>query len=112
MPPVLDIEKLPKTQSIVRLKVGLRNWLSAVEKHYGVKPIIYSGESYYKDFLNEEFSEYPLWIANYNFWRNDLESDWQFWQFTEKAKIEGIDAMVDLNIFNGDKNDLLKIGMK
>ena len=112
LPPVLDIEKLPKTQSIVRLKVGLRNWLSAVEKHYGVKPIIYSGESYYKDFLKEEFSEYPLWIANYNFWRNDLESDWQFWQFTEKAKIEGIDAMVDLNIFNGDKNDLLKIGMK
>ena len=112
LPPVLDIEKLPKTQSIVRLKVGLRNWLSAVEKHYGVKPIIYSGESYYKDFLKEEFSEYPLWIANYNFWRNDLESDWQFWQFTEKAKIEGIDAMVDLNIFNGDKNDLLKIVMK
>ncbi|WP_396138108.1 glycoside hydrolase family 25 protein [Flavobacterium sp.] len=112
LPPVLDIEKLPKTQSIVRLKVGLRNWLSVVEKHYGVKPIIYSGESYYKDFLKEEFSEYPLWIANYNFWRNDLESDWQFWQFTEKAKIEGIDAMVDLNIFNGDKNDLLKIGLK
>ena len=112
LPPVLDIEKLPKTQSVARLKVGLRNWLTAVEKHYGVKPIIYSGESYYKDFLKEEFSAYPLWIANYNFWRNDLESDWQFWQFTEKAKIEGIDAMVDLNIFNGDKNDLLKIGLK
>jgi lysozyme len=112
LPPVLDIEKLPKTQSVARLKVGLRNWLTAVEKHYGVKPIIYSGESYYKDFLKEEFSAYPLWIANYNFWRNDLESDWQFWQFTEKAKIEGIDGMVDLNIFNGDKNDLLKIGLK
>ncbi len=112
LPPILDIEKLPKTQSVARLKIGLRNWLTAVEKHYGVKPIIYSGESYYKDFLKEEFSEYPLWIANYNFWRNDLESDWQFWQFTEKAKIEGIDGMVDLNIFNGDKNDLLKIGLK
>jgi lysozyme len=112
LPPVLDIEKLPKTQSVARLKIGLRNWLTAVEKHYGVKPIIYSGESYYKDFLREEFSEYPLWIANYNFWRNDLESDWHFWQFTEKAKIEGIDGMVDLNFFNGDKNDLLKIGLK
>jgi lysozyme len=112
LPPVLDIEKLPKTQSVARLKIGLRNWLTAVEKHYGVKPIIYSGESYYKDFLREEFSEYPLWIANYNFWCNDLESDWHFWQFTEKAKIEGIDGMVDLNFFNGDKNDLLKIGLK
>jgi len=112
LPPVLDIEKLPKTQSVTRLKIGLRKWLTAVEKHYKVKPIIYSGESYYKDFLKEEFSEYPLWIANYNFWRNDLESDWQFWQFTEKAKIEGIDGLVDLNIFNGDKNELLQECLK
>ena len=112
LPPVLDIEKLPKAQSIARLKIGLRKWLTAVEKHYKVKPIIYSGESYYKDFLKEEFSEYPLWIANYNFWRNDLESDWQFWQFTEKAKIEGIDGLVDLNIFNGDKNELLQECLK
>ena len=107
LPPVLDIEKLPRKQSIDSLKVGLRRWLKKVEKHYKVKPIIYSGESYYTDFLREEFSEYPLWIANYNFWRNDLESDWQFWQFTEKAQITGVQGMVDLNIFNGDKNKLL-----
>ena len=72
-------------------------------RFYGIN----SGESYYTDFLKEEFSEYPLWIANYNFWRNDLESDWQFWQFTEKAQIEGIEGMVDVNIFNGNKNKLL-----
>lgn len=107
LPPVLDIEKLPKSQSIDSLKVGLRRWLKKVEKHYKVKPIIYSGESYYTDFLKKEFSEYPLWIANYNFWRNDLEDDWQFWQFTEKAQIEGVEGMVDVNIFNGDKNKLL-----
>ncbi len=107
LPPVLDIEKLSKSQSTDQLKVGLQRWLKKVEQHYKVKPIIYSGESYYTDFLKEEFSAYPLWIANYNFWRNDLESDWQFWQFTERAKIEGIEGMVDLNVFNGDKNKLL-----
>ena len=107
LPPVLDIEKLPKTQSIDSLKVGLRRWLDRVEAHYKVRPIIYSGESYYTDFLKKEFKDYPLWIANYNFWRNDLESDWLFWQFTEKAQIDGIPGMVDVNIFNGDKNKLL-----
>jgi len=107
LPPVLDIERLPKSQSLDSLKVGLRRWLNKVENHYKVKPILYSGERYYKDFLRKEFSDYPLWIANYNFWRNDLESDWLFWQFTEKAKIEGIDGMVDINIFNGNKNKLL-----
>ena len=69
LPPILDIEKLPKTQSIDSLKVGLRRWLLKVEQHYKVKPIIYSGESYYTDFLKEEFSDYTFWIANYNFWR-------------------------------------------
>jgi len=106
LPPVLDIEKLPNSQSIDSLKVGLRRWLKKVEKHYKVKPIIYSGESYYTDFLKREFKEYPLWIANYNFWRNHLEKDWLFWQFTEKAQIAGIKGMVDLNVFNGDKNKL------
>jgi lysozyme len=47
LPPVLDIERLAETQSMARLKVGLRRWLEAVETHYKVKPIIYTGEQYY-----------------------------------------------------------------
>ena len=101
-PPVLDIEQLPKKQSLDSLKVGLKRWLSKVEKHYKVKPIIYSGESYYNDFLKKEFSDYPFWIANYNFWRNQPESHWLLWQFTEKAQVSGIKGTVDVNIFNGN----------
>lgn len=101
-PPVLDIEQLPKKQSLDSLKVGLKRWLTKVEKHYKVKPIIYSGESYYNDFLKKEFSDYPFWIANYNFWRNQPESHWLLWQFTEKAQVSGIKGTVDVNIFNGD----------
>ncbi|MCL6462031.1 MAG: glycoside hydrolase family 25 protein [Flavobacterium micromati] len=106
LPPVLDIEKLPKNQSIANLKIGLRRWLNAVESHYGVKPIIYSGERYYDDFLKEEFSDYLFWIANYNFYREQIENDWLFWQFTEKAAIPGIIGNVDVNIYNGDLQQL------
>jgi lysozyme len=106
LPPVLDIEKLPKNQSIANLKLGLRRWLQAVESHYGVKPIIYSGERYYDDFLKEEFSDYLFWIANYNFYREQIGSDWLFWQFTEKASIPGIVGNVDVNIYNGDLQQL------
>ena len=38
LPPVLDIEKLPKNQSLDSLKVGLKRWLLRVENCYGVKP--------------------------------------------------------------------------
>jgi lysozyme len=106
LPPVLDIEKLPKNQSVANLKLGLKRWLQAVESHYGVKPIIYTGERYYDDFLKEEFSDYLFWIANYNFYREEIGEDWLFWQFTEKASVPGIKGKVDVNIYNGDLQQL------
>ncbi|RXM43953.1 glycoside hydrolase family 25 protein [Flavobacterium sp. YO64] len=106
LPPVLDIEKLPKNQSIDSLKKGLKRWLNKVEAHYQVRPIIYSGERYYSDFLKEEFGEYLFWIANYNFYREKIDEEWLFWQFTEKASLPGIKHRVDVNIYNGDLEQL------
>ncbi|MGL2994933.1 glycoside hydrolase family 25 protein [Flavobacterium sp. TSSA_36] len=106
LPPVLDIEKLPKNQSMSNLKKGLRRWLQAIENYYKVKPIIYTGEKYYDDFLKEEFSDYLFWIANYNFYREEIQNDWLFWQFTEKAAVPGIKGNVDVNIYNGDLQQL------
>ena len=100
-PPVLDIEQLPKNQSIDSLKVGLKRFLKKIDEHYKVKPIIYTGEKYYTSFLKEEFSEYTFWVANYNFWVEDIKDDWLFWQFSEKASIDGISEKVDLNVYNG-----------
>ena len=80
--------------------------MTKVEDHYKVKPIIYTGERYYDDFLKEEFSDYLFWIANYNFYRERMKEDWLFWQFTEKASVSGIKGNVDVNIFNGDLQQL------
>ena len=101
LPPVLDIERIPSIQSLDSLKVGLRRWLTTVEKHYKVRPIIYSGESYYTDFLRHEFKEYIFWIANYNFFVERIKDDWMFWQFTDKGTVPGIKGDVDVNIYNG-----------
>lgn len=106
LPPVLDIERLPKNQPLDSLKKGLKRWLNKVEAHYQVRPIIYTGERYYGDFLKEEFAEYLFWIANYNFYREKIEDDWLFWQFTEKASLPGIKHRVDVNIYNGDLQQL------
>lgn len=100
-PPVLDIENLPKVQSMDSLKVGLKRWLTKVENHYKIKPIIYSGEKYFNDFLEDEFKGYTFWIANYNFFVEDCKDHWTFWQFTEKGSVPGINGNVDLNIYNG-----------
>lgn len=107
LPPVLDIERLPKKQSIANLKKGLKKWLDAVELHYKMKPIIYSGESYYTDFLKEEFSDYTFWIANYNFWEKKIDDEWHFWQFSEQATIPGIKGPVDVNIYKSTPYDMV-----
>lgn len=106
LPPVIDIENMPKTQSMERLIEGLKNWCEIVEKHYGVKPILYTSEKYYEDFLKEDFPDYVIWIANYNFFVEDVKSHWDFWQFTEKAQIKGTNEKVDVNIYNGTIDSL------
>ncbi|MXN91992.1 glycoside hydrolase family 25 protein [Flavobacterium sp. Sd200] len=112
LPPVLDIEKVSRRQNMDSLKSGLRKWLAKVEKHYGVKPIIYSGESYYTDFLKEEFADYNLWIANYSFFEEEIRKEWLFWQFTDKGSIKGIEGNVDVNIYNGQLTELDNLRIK
>jgi lysozyme len=109
LPPILDIEAMPKGQSMKKLKEGLQNWLNLVENHYGIKPIIYTGEKYYDSFLKDDFPDYQFWIANYNPWKENLNSDYLMWQFSEKGKMIGIDYLVDINVFNGNVNDMKEI---
>lgn len=104
--PVLDIEELPKEQSMQNLRKGLQNWLNIVETHYGVKPIIYSGAHYYNKNLKDYFPEYKIWIAKYSVFSEKMNDDWHFWQFTDKGTIKGVPTKVDLNIFRGSRYDL------
>ncbi|KQR92037.1 glycoside hydrolase [Chryseobacterium sp. Leaf180] len=102
LPPVLDIEKIPRKKSTAKLVEDLKVWCKIVEETYGKKPIIYTYYHYYKDFLQGEFDDYPLWLANYN----DVpapspDTDWDLWQFSEKGIVYGINTKVDLNVYNG-----------
>lgn len=108
-PPVLDIEELPKEQSMDSLVMGLKRWMTEVENHYGVKPILYSGEHYYTKHLMKWFPDHVIWIANYNFFVEEIKPEWYFWQFSEKGIVDGIDGKVDLNIYNGTKTDIRKL---
>lgn len=103
LPPVLDIEKIPKRKSTKKLIEDLKVWCKIVEKAYGVKPIIYTYYYYYKDFLEGEFDDYPIWLANYNDVPQPApNAEWDFWQFTENGIVYGINTKVDLNVYNGN----------
>ncbi|RZK82237.1 MAG: glycoside hydrolase family 25 protein [Pedobacter sp.] len=103
LPPVCDVEELNGIPAS-RMRVELKAFLKHVEKKTGVKPIIYTGLSFYKDYLDGYFDDYPLWIAHY--YQPKLKvskkTNWHFWQHSDKAKISGINHVVDFNAFNGD----------
>ncbi|MEN2435926.1 GH25 family lysozyme [Weeksellaceae bacterium A-14] len=102
LPPILDIEKIPRRKSREKLVEDLKTWCRITEKAYGKRPIIYTYYHYYKDYLKGDFDGYRLWLANYN----DVpapspEDEWTFWQFTENGIVHGINSKVDLNVYNG-----------
>lgn len=109
-PPILDIEKYSRIQSLHNLKSGLLNWLKIVEEHYGVIPILYTYNRFFvTTILNDErFDRYPVWIAWYNIKGNpeNIKKGWIFWQFTDKGSLKGIEGDVDINVFNGKLQNL------
>lgn len=111
LPPVLDVEELPKDQSLELLKTGLINWLTIIEKNYKVKPIIYSNDAYFIHHISDmDLTDYMIWTANYNPIESPLHQKWSFWQFTEKGIVKGItENYVDINVFNGNIEDLKKL---
>lgn len=112
LPPILDIEVEPKVISKDELLTNLKIWLDMIEKHYKIKPIVYSGQKYYEKNLIHNFSDYLVWVANYNFFVEKMNPNWMMWQFTEKGYVNGIKGHVDLNIYNGTYDDLVKITLK
>ncbi|MBC7654628.1 MAG: glycoside hydrolase family 25 protein [Oligoflexus sp.] len=107
LPPVVDIEESAGL-SPEELIPNLQDFLDEVERKTKVKPIIYTGYQFYKDHLKGNFNDYPLWIAHYYQPKLKLDSKthWDFWQHADNAHIDGIKGKVDMNVFNGELEDL------
>lgn len=108
MPPVLDVE--PTDQQIEeaggeeRMFNDMRAWLQVVEHSIGKKPILYVSQNFVKTHLvhaPDLCQNYQVWIARYNVYRPDVRL--LFWQLCYDGRVAGIHGGVDINIFNGYK---------
>jgi lysozyme len=101
LPPVLDVEA-PKFHDVAELRREIRQWLTAVEAHYKVRPILYSNYTFYRQYLAGHFDDYPLWLAHYEVARPALPAErWIIWQHSDESYVPGIRGTVDFNVFQG-----------
>ncbi len=100
LPPVIDIED----RGVGAHKAFIANikiFIDDVSDYCDCKPIIYTYDSFYDDYLRGQFTGYPLWIARYGAEKPE-EDRFSFWQFSDKARVDGIGPKVDMNVFSGD----------
>ena len=99
LPPILDVEKADGI-SKAQLQEDVLKWLVEIERIYKVRPILYTFINFKRKYLDRsEFDEYPLWIANYSD-SLSYDGDWEFWQYSESGKVDGISPYVDLDVYH------------
>lgn len=110
LPPVLDVEHKSKEQTPEEFKESVLTWLRIVERHYGVKPIIYTYYKFKMAYLSDSvFDAYPYWIAHYYVDKVEYKGKWKFWQHTDCGRLPGIKGYVDFDIYNGSYYDLRQL---
>ena len=115
--PVVDVEYYgdkeknpPDKEDVVR---ELTSFLDALEKHYGIKPMIYTRADIYEKYLQGIAGEYKMWMSSlYTPLRWNYKGDWYIWQYLNRGVLNGYtggEKYIDLNVLNKDKdlNDLI-----
>jgi lysozyme len=104
LPPMLDVEQESRiSTSEYRRKV--LECLKLMEQHYELKPILYVNNNFYESYFSTAaFKSYPLWISQLTNTAPE-QDDWILWQFSHTGIIPGINEYVDVNAFNGSKED-------
>ena len=111
LPPVVDVEQ-DKKNNVASYRKNLAAFINAIEKHYGVKPIIYTYKDFHEKYIDSRFNGYPLWIARYNAPHPEINNEWIMWQCSENGVLPGIKGRVDINVFNGTMEELEKLRIK
>ncbi|MBR4379491.1 MAG: glycosyl hydrolase family 25 [Prevotella sp.] len=106
LPPVLDIEptdrQISEAGGIDRVFKNVRAWISAIERRWKVKPILYISQRFVNKYLSaapDLKRNYDVWIARYGEYKPDVNL--VYWQLCQDGKVNGIHGQVDINVYNG-----------
>lgn len=98
--PMIDVEVRGRQNYKIFIE-NLRQFLLAVEKEYGVKPIIYTGTNFFNKYLAGRFDDYMFMVARYGDEPPCLNGNPKLviWQYSDCGRVSGINCPVDLSTF-------------
>ena len=109
LPPVLDMEWNPLSPTCTKRPPGevvrreARIFLSALEAHYGQRPVVYTTPGFYKDTQLGRLRNVDFWLRTTA--KTPAEAypgqRWTFWQYSGTGQVPGFVGETDLNLFNG-----------
>ena len=110
LPPALDIE-VDEGKSAAQLEQWIEEFTSELKRLTGRTPMIYTYKYFWMGQMNnsQKFSDMPLWLAAYQDQVPEAVGGWKklsFWQRSGSGKVAGIPTDVDMNLFNGSKQQL------
>ncbi len=110
LPPALDIE-VAEGKSAAQLEQWIEEFTSELKRLTGRTPMIYTYKYFWMGQMNnsQKFSDMPLWLAAYQDQAPEAVGGWNelsFWQRSGSGKVAGIPTDVDMNLFNGSKQQL------
>ena len=110
LPPALDIE-VAEGKSAAQLEQWIEEFTNELKRLTGRTPMIYTYKYFWMGQMNnsQKFSDMPLWLAAYQDQAPEAVGGWNelsFWQRSGSGKVAGISTDVDMNLFNGSKQQL------
>lgn len=111
LPPVIDLEYYRKGEhpSADAVRQSLSVLLERFRAVYGKRPIIYTSDSCYENYLKDSGLDYTLWIRSvYSRPSDGYQPPWTFWQYNPCGRLEGYagtEPHIDLNVYCGTQSD-------
>lgn len=110
LPPVLDLEpseaQIRKMGGDAGMFREVRVWLQSVENRYGKRPVLYVSQTFVNKHLcnaPDLLRKYEVWIARYGEYKPYVHL--LYWQLTPYGRVKGIQPAVDINVFNGTRDE-------
>lgn len=113
LPPAVDLEfagNCSARPTVEEFRAELDTFLTTIEAHYRMQPVIYTNAHFYSQYLDKQPPEATWWMVSpvLEPWGSP---DWTFWQYTP-GPMDGVTGDVDRNVFDGNWTDLTALTIR